>query len=39
MGGRIAEELTFNEQTSGASSDIRSATKLARKMVCDWGMS
>lgn len=39
MGGRIAEELTFNEQTSGASSDIKSATKLARRMVCDWGMS
>jgi len=39
MGGRIAEELTFQEQSSGASSDIRSATKLARRMVCDWGMS
>lgn len=39
MGGRIAEELTFNEPTSGASSDIKSATKLARRMVCDWGMS
>lgn len=39
MGGRIAEEMTFQEQTSGASSDIRSATKLARRMVCDWGMS
>ena len=39
MGGRIAEEMTFNEQTSGASADIRSATKLARRMVCDWGMS
>lgn len=39
MGGRIAEELIFNEQTSGASADILSATKLARRMVCDWGMS
>ncbi len=39
MGGRIAEEITFKEQTSGASSDIKSATKLARRMVCDWGMS
>ncbi len=39
MGGRIAEELTFEEITTGASCDIRSATKLARKMVCDWGMS
>ncbi len=39
MGGRIAEEIKFNEQTSGASSDIRVATKMARRMVCDWGMS
>ncbi|OIO58767.1 MAG: cell division protein FtsH [Verrucomicrobia bacterium CG_4_9_14_3_um_filter_43_20] len=39
MGGRIAEELTFSEITSGASGDIRMATKLARHMVCDWGMS
>ena len=39
MGGRIAEELTFHEQSSGASADIHSATKLARRMVCDWGMS
>ncbi len=39
MGGRIAEEITFDEITSGASGDIRMATKLARHMVCDWGMS
>ncbi|MDR1435519.1 MAG: ATP-dependent zinc metalloprotease FtsH [Puniceicoccales bacterium] len=39
MGGRIAEEIEFNELTSGASADIKSATKLARRMVCDWGMS
>jgi cell division protease FtsH len=39
MGGRVAEEITFNELTSGAAGDIKSATKLARKMVCDWGMS
>ena len=39
LGGRVAEEMIFNEQSSGASSDIRSATKLARRMVCDWGMS
>jgi cell division protease FtsH len=39
MGGRVAEEITFNELTSGAACDIKSATKLARKMVCDWGMS
>lgn len=39
MGGRIAEELEFQEITSGAAADIKSATKLARRMVCDWGMS
>ncbi|MDR1457117.1 MAG: ATP-dependent zinc metalloprotease FtsH [Puniceicoccales bacterium] len=39
MGGRIAEDLTFSEISSGASSDIKQATKLARRMVCDWGMS
>jgi cell division protease FtsH len=39
MGGRIAEKLVFNEISSGASNDIDQATYLARKMVCDWGMS
>ncbi|MDR1906975.1 MAG: ATP-dependent zinc metalloprotease FtsH [Puniceicoccales bacterium] len=39
MGGRVAEEIEFKELTSGAAGDIKSATKLARKMVCDWGMS
>ena len=39
MGGRIAEELEFNEITSGAKSDIEHATKFARMMVCEWGMS
>lgn len=39
MGGRIAEELIFNEITTGASSDIQHATKIAHKMVFDWGMS
>ncbi|MCA1828484.1 MAG: ATP-dependent zinc metalloprotease FtsH [Myxococcales bacterium] len=39
MGGRIAEELTFNEITSGAKSDIDHATQFARSMVCEWGMS
>ena len=39
MGGRVAEELVFNEMTNGASNDIEKATSLARKMVCDWGMS
>jgi len=39
LGGRAAEELVFNEQSSGAGSDLERATDLARKMVCDWGMS
>ena len=39
MGGRVAEELTFGDITGGAVGDIRGATKLARHMVCDWGMS
>lgn len=39
MGGRIAEDLTFKEITSGASNDIERATKLARKYVCEYGMS
>ena len=39
MGGRVAEELIFSTVTNGASADIRSATKIARSMVCDWGMS
>ncbi|HEX4385337.1 MAG TPA: cell division protein FtsH, partial [Myxococcales bacterium] len=39
MGGRIAEELQFDEITSGAKSDIDHATKFARSMVQEWGMS
>ncbi|WP_257457094.1 ATP-dependent zinc metalloprotease FtsH [Archangium lipolyticum] len=39
MGGRIAEELIFNEMSSGASNDIERATETARAMVCRWGMS
>ncbi len=39
MGGRVAEEITFGDVTSGASGDIRMATGTARKMVCEWGMS
>jgi cell division protease FtsH len=39
MGGRAAEKLVFNELTTGAGNDIERATQLARKMVCEWGMS
>ncbi|MEZ4598653.1 MAG: ATP-dependent zinc metalloprotease FtsH [Syntrophotaleaceae bacterium] len=39
LGGRVAEELVFGEITSGASNDIERATSIARKMVCEWGMS
>ena len=39
MGGRAAEEVVFGEITSGAGNDIQVATNLARKMVCEWGMS
>ncbi|MBI4465171.1 MAG: ATP-dependent metallopeptidase FtsH/Yme1/Tma family protein [Acidobacteria bacterium] len=39
MGGRVAEELFLNHQTTGAGNDIEQATELARKMVCEWGMS
>ena len=39
LGGRAAEELTFNEYTTGASNDIKRASDLARRMVLQWGMS
>ncbi|MGA9117210.1 MAG: ATP-dependent zinc metalloprotease FtsH [Bacteroidota bacterium] len=39
LGGRAAEKLIFNEFTTGAGNDIERATELARKMVCEWGMS
>ena len=39
LGGRAAEQFIFNEMTSGASSDIANATRIARAMVVEWGMS
>jgi len=39
MGGRAAENLIFNTSTSGAENDLKQSTKIARKMVLDWGMS
>ena len=39
MGGRAAEELVFGEQTTGASADIEQATKIARAMITEYGMS
>jgi len=39
MGGRSAEEAVFGDVTSGASADLKEATRLARLMVCQWGMS
>jgi len=39
LGGRAAEEIVLNHQTTGAGNDIERATEIARKMVCEWGMS
>ena len=39
FGGRVAEELIFKDYTTGAGNDIERATEMARKMVCEWGMS
>jgi cell division protease FtsH len=39
MGGRVAEEMFLSHQTTGAGNDIEQATEIARKMVCEWGMS
>jgi cell division protease FtsH len=39
MGGRLAEEIFLNQMSTGAGNDIERATELARKMVCEWGMS
>ncbi len=39
LGGRAAEEIVLNHQTTGAGNDIERATEIARKMICEWGMS
>jgi cell division protease FtsH len=39
MGGRIAEEVVYGRISNGAANDIEKASDLARKMVCEWGMS
>jgi len=39
MGGRVAEEVIFKRISTGASNDIVQATRIAKKMVCEWGMS
>ncbi len=39
FGGRVAEKIIFDEITTGAGNDLERATELARKMVCEWGMS
>jgi cell division protease FtsH len=39
MGGRVAEEIAFDMNTTGAANDIERATQIARRMVCEWGMS
>jgi cell division protease FtsH len=39
LGGKVAEELVFGEVTTGAGNDLEEATDLARKMVCEWGMT
>ena len=39
LGGRTAEKMVFNDVTNGSASDLKVVTQLARKMVCQWGMS
>jgi len=39
LGGRASEELIFDQMTTGAGNDIERSTELARKMICEWGMS
>ncbi len=39
LGGRAAEEVVFQEYTTGAGNDLERCTDIAKKMVCSWGMS
>ena len=39
LGGRAAERIVFDDVTNGAAEDFRQVTRIARKMVCNWGMS
>jgi cell division protease FtsH len=39
MGGRVAEKIIFGEISTGGSDDLKKATQIARRMVCEWGMS
>jgi len=39
LGGRVAEKMVYNDITTGAGDDLKNATQLARRMVCQWGMS
>ena len=39
LGGRISEEIVFNQLSTGAANDIRVATEIAQRIVCEWGMS
>jgi cell division protease FtsH len=39
LGGRVAEKMVYNDITTGAGDDLKSATQVARRMVCQWGMS
>ncbi|NPA39604.1 MAG: ATP-dependent metallopeptidase FtsH/Yme1/Tma family protein [Thermodesulfobacteria bacterium] len=39
LGGRVSEEMVFNKVSTGAQDDLKKATQIAKRMVCDWGMS
>jgi len=39
LGGRVAEKIVFEDISSGAGNDLKKATQLARRMICQWGMS